>query len=1225
MKAMKSLFSKSCLAVAALAITASCSNDELDGIKSSSKANTFITASFEQPTGGPKTRTTLDGSNNVLWQSGDAFKLFYGSDQQAIFTAENEGASATFGATISGSITDATYALFPVFDGVGADVTLSGKNASMTLRGEIPFSQATNGPMWADASGDYANLSFKHLAGLLKLTVSGLPATTEEEKLTLKITADKNIAGKATVDFSASGEPYLVVSDEESATEVNKVITVTGVTTAEGIPTVFYVPLPVKTLGELSVNIYKSTDTSKPLYKEKKWTNIAVARAMIRSASFGFETFTVGDSGGKTISEVLDDAVPDAVGDSSPSTTTTVEINGEIKATEDDQNANIAVPVSQNQNVALDFGTAPTTSETKPLNITEAGLSESTPSASESTNTITVTMPAANVDAVAIDTPNSTVELSSSAAGESEKTTYTTITATTANNTLVVGDKVEIGTINVMGGNVRLKKGSEVTTINNQSGAAITVYKENGVQEPTKADGSGDVIFVDTDQDANLENILAKGGTYILPDNITLTKPLVVSGKDVTIDLNGFNITATSLTAPEGLTSDDALVIVRRGAKLTINDTKGTGSIDGTVCSGDHCAVKLTDSADESDANIKNETATLVVNGGTLKGVQAGISGNGNRHNTDITINGGCIMSTNVEDYLDGVGIYHPQSGTLTITGGTIEGYQSALELRSGTLKISGGTFTSRSTIFSESPNGNGTTLYGSALAVSQHTTNKDIAVTITGGTFNGIRALHEVDLQDEQCSNIAMTVEGGVFNGAIYSENCPNFIHGGEFSDVSALNYIADGGNVKLAKDLVPTVPIVVNKKATLDLNGYSIRPSGALGQVLNTKDAVVLVRRGANLTIKDSKGGGMIDGGVNNAAVKLTDTADGETGDLASLTVESGTLQAKYFAVVGNGSRHNTSVTINGGTLKATADGPAIYHPQEGTLNINGGTLEGGECAVELRSGTLNITDGTLTSRATSFSKAANGSGTTIVGAALGVSQHSTDKAINVTITGGTFNGIYAIYEEDLQNDNVGNIKMSVTGGTFNGRIYSENCGKFVDGGTYSNPTVLNHVTNITRITVVKLVNLGLPSGKQWTSCNLGADSPTEFGEYYFWSTANTEIATMGEGYSIPTKADFEELIANTNNYFTTIDGVKGFLFEASNLNSIFLPAAASLCEGKEENSGWVINNEGTGSYWTKTPDEKDEGYYYFLEFSQAEEHPFFGDREGEDNKLTIRPIYK
>ena len=154
MKQMNSFFRMSCLAVAALAITASCSNEELDGVKGLSKANTFITATFEQPDGGIKTRTTLGDGNKVLWQSGDQFKLFYGSSD-AVFKTEGSGESVTFGANISGDISGATYAIFPIMTGV--DVKLSGTTATTALRKEIPFSEATNGPMWADASTDYTN------------------------------------------------------------------------------------------------------------------------------------------------------------------------------------------------------------------------------------------------------------------------------------------------------------------------------------------------------------------------------------------------------------------------------------------------------------------------------------------------------------------------------------------------------------------------------------------------------------------------------------------------------------------------------------------------------------------------------------------------------------------------------------------------------------------------------------------------------------------------------------------------------------------------------------------------------------------------------------------------------------------------------------------------------------------------------------------------------------
>ena len=96
----------------------------------------------------------------------------------------------------------------------------------------------------------------------------------------------------------------------------------------------------------------------------------------------------------------------------------------------------------------------------------------------------------------------------------------------------------------------------------------------------------------------------------------------------------------------------------------------------------------------------------------------------------------------------------------------------------------------------------------------------------------------------------------------------------------------------------------------------------------------------------------------------------------------------------------------------------------------------------AVEIRAGNLTITGGTLTSTVSTFSEAPNGSGTTMNGAALAVSQHTTDLELNVVINGGTFNGVYAIYEKDLQNETARDlISISITDGTFNGGIYSQN----------------------------------------------------------------------------------------------------------------------------------------------------------------------------------------
>ena len=984
MKQMNSFFRMSSLAVAALAITASCSNEELDGVNGLSKANTFITATFEQPGGGINTRTTLGVNNEVLWQPGDQFKLFYGSSVSAVFKTEGSGESATFGANITGDISGATYAIFPIMTGV-VDVTLNNTVATTTLRKEIPFSEATNGPMWADASADLTNLSFKHLAGLLKLTVSGLPTGKE---LVLKVTADKNIAGTATVELNpGSGEPYLEVSDEDQASEVYKDIIVTGVHASNEGATVFYVPLPVKTLGELKVNIYDSSDTNyeNPLYKEKKWTNIAVARAMIRSASFGFEVVDLSATDAKTITEAINGAVPS--GDASSATTTTVEIKGSVDATSDtDRNATIQVPAEANKNVALDFGTAPKTSAEKPLKITEAtssgsGSGSGTTPAEDSKNTITVTMPAATnaVAAVTIETPQSTVELTSPSETESNKTKYTTITATTANNTLVVGKNVEIETINVKGGNIRLKNGSKVTTItrDNSYTGKLYIYKEKGASYDGRS--AGNVEVVEDVQDANLETVLAKGGTYILPADIILTKPLVVSGKDVTIDLNGYTIKATSLIAPAGMTSDDALVIVRRGAKLTINDTKGTGSIDGTKCPGDHCAVKLTDSADQSEKG----TATLVVHGGTLKGLQAGISGNGNRHDTSITINGGHILSQEqASSSTDGVGIYHPQDGTLTINGGTIEGYQSGVEIRSGKLEMTGGTLKSWATSYTEAANGSGTTMSGTALAVSQHTTEKDITVNITGGFFEGVYALSEKDLQNPT-GTVTLSVTGGTFKGKVASvHGSDGFIKGGNFNDVSAVNYVAEGGNINVTLDAdasMETFKLSANKTATINLNNKTLN--------LTSKDynSVIYgtaVFKNGTITVADDAKANHTIFGLEGCNITL----DGVTlnggyyamlvqGLQAKVEVKNhSTINAKYFTFSTNATGSDDGkpdwgydATITLKDSKFIAEETGFMNNVPATVTIENCEFEGNHQAALLRGGKYTIKNSTFTLKAT------------------------------------------------------------------------------------------------------------------------------------------------------------------------------------------------------------------------------------------------------------------
>lgn len=86
------------------------------------------------------------------------------------------------------------------------------------------------------------------------------------------------------------------------------------------------------------------------------------------------------------------------------------------------------------------------------------------------------------------------------------------------------------------------------------------------------------------------------------------------------------------------------------------------------------------------------------------------------------------------------------------------------------------------------------------------------------------------------------------------------------------------------------------------------------------------------------------------------------GTTNDAASISskvkldvAEGASIKTMGYAIAGNGESHGTEIAIDGGSLVST-DSAAIYHPQAGTLVLNGGTLEG-TTGIQLCSGAGTI----------------------------------------------------------------------------------------------------------------------------------------------------------------------------------------------------------------------------------------------------------------------------
>ena len=152
---------------------------------------------------------------------------------------------------------------------------------------------------------------------------------------------------------------------------------------------------------------------------------------------------------------------------------------------------------------------------------------------------------------------------------------------------------------------------------------------------------------------------------------------------------------------------------------------------------------------------------------------------------------------------------------------------------------------------------------------------------------------------------------------------------------------------------------------------------------------------------------------------------------------------------------------------------------------------------------------------------------------------------------------------------------------------------------------------------------VDLGLPSGLKWATCNVGAGLPEEYGDYYAWgelktknkytadnsktrgksmsdisgnSTYDIARAKWGGSWRLPTKKELLELESKCKWEWTTINGKKGYKVTGPNGNSIFLPAAGLF-------SGSLLLSVGEdGDYWSSAPYENGDGCACNLDFSSS-----------------------
>jgi hypothetical protein len=370
-------------------------------------------------------------------------------------------------------------------------------------------------------------------------------------------------------------------------------------------------------------------------------------------------------------------------------------------------------------------------------------------------------------------------------------------------------------TINLNGHTVK-----DLSFIVNSKDAVLTIKNGTLISAEPFDIYAGKVVL----EDVYVNIAKNEDGTYTAIANYDkVNGPIYVAGKDAKLEMKGGAVAGSNavyVEKGEVKISDNAYVLG------TIVDIEQTGyaaivimpnslanvTVENSTIVGGYTGIMVWGSASSADTTITDYSAlasTLTVTNTTIYGNAAyGISGNGASHYTIINVTDSTITGGST-------GIYNPQYGTLTVSGGTITGeIGSGIEIRAGKLVVKGDVvITSNAKEFSCNKNGNGITTYGAAIAIVQHTTKLPITVSIettkvtgTDGkvttkspTLTGIYSFYEVNVQENNTTadDITISVNGGTYNGLVYSQDETKFIKDAVIyssQNYSKSDYIADG-----------------------------------------------------------------------------------------------------------------------------------------------------------------------------------------------------------------------------------------------------------------------------------------------------------------------------------------------------------------------------------------------------------------------------------------------
>ena len=518
------------------------------------------------------------------------------------------------------------------------------------------------------------------------------------------------------------------------------------------------------------------------------------------------------------------------------------------------------------------------------------------------------------------------------------------------------------------------------------------------------------------------------GSTVILLKDCSETGRAPEITKNVTLDLNGKNLTFSYITVSKGgnLTIKDSgtggtyngtganySVYVKRGGIFNLES--GTLTNSSTNPKTQNVVVRVEGGTAAtpvaSTANIKGgkiETkgtpvvvfdpgATVNVSGGELKGSGlACIAGNGTKGQggTTINVSGGTLTAKPYDATSAACGIYHPNEGTLNITGGTINVADGVgVLMRGGEMTMTGGEINATGDDATRTGSvGDTNQKIGVVGVIFDRDANYPAVATTSikidgeakvSGAKAAVELINDNNVADAKS---AFKLKGGTYSSDVTALLDENSVAEEKDGVYVVTTYYAQVGETKYATlqeavnaatagqtvtvitdvDMTSGKNITVNagQDIVLDMNGHSIKGANADYKNILVKGKLTLKDSKENSTGKiyaetpyqygvydkplvyvGSKGDFVMESGHIYSVIPEKTVDNGQFGigayDNSKVTINGGTIESGWYALAGNGSGvQTTTITINGGTLVSTSD-YAIYHPQFGTLTINDGAV--------------------------------------------------------------------------------------------------------------------------------------------------------------------------------------------------------------------------------------------------------------------------------------------